>query len=87
MIFLAEQLAQRKLADSPQPVLALSVHPGTVNTDFQKAWKESYGILGKVMEGLSRVLGKSACEGAESSLWAATSPDINESNWRDFQVR
>ena len=65
MIFLAEQLAQRKLADSPQPVLALSVHPGTVDTDFQKAWKESYGILGKVMEGLSRVLGKSAGEGAE----------------------
>ena len=78
MIFLAEQLAQRKLADSPQPVLALSVHSGTVDTDFQKAWKESYGILGKVMEGLSQVLGKSAGEGAESSLWAATSPDINE---------
>ncbi|RPD74490.1 NAD(P)-binding protein [Lentinus tigrinus ALCF2SS1-7] len=85
MIHLARQLAQRKLSGLPKPILAMSVHPGTVDTDVQKTWSESYGVLGKVLEGLSRGLGKSAEEGAGASLWAATCTDINGSNWEEFQ--
>ena len=57
-----------------------------VDTDVQNAWSESYGMLGKVVDKLSRLGGKSAEEGAEASLWAAVSTDINEANWKDFQV-
>lgn len=32
------------------------------------------------------MVGKSAAEGAEASLWAATCTDINEGNWREYQV-
>ncbi|CDO74111.1 hypothetical protein BN946_scf185043.g161 [Trametes cinnabarina] len=85
LILLARELAQRKLCGLPNPILAISVHPGTVDTDLQKTWSESYGLVGKVVEKVSRALGKDADEGAEASLWAATTTDINETNWQDFQ--
>ena len=65
----------------------MSVHPGTVDTEVQKAWTESYGnVLGKILEKGSQLIGKTAPEGAEAGLWAATSTDIFEGNWKDFQV-
>ena len=82
----ASELVRRKLADASKPVLAISVHPGMVDTDVQFAWAESYGALGKIVEKLSRLAGKSSEEGAEASLWAAVSTDINETNWKEFQV-
>lgn len=87
LIYFARELAKRKLTDLPpdRPILAIAVHPGTVDTDLQKQWEESYGALGKVLNVLSRAVGKSAEEGAEASLWAATSTDIFEGNWKDFQ--
>ncbi|KZT13175.1 NAD(P)-binding protein [Laetiporus sulphureus 93-53] len=87
LIFFARELVKRKLADLPsnRPVLVISVHPGAVDTDVQKAWSESYGVIGKVLEALTRAAGKSAPEGAEASLWAATSADISEENWKNFQ--
>ena len=90
-IYFTRQLVKRKLTSSLQqdrPILAISVHPGTVDTEVQKSWTESYGqLLGKALEVFSKAVGKSAAEGAEASLWAATSVDINEGNWREFQVR
>ena len=86
LIVFASELVRRKLSDSSKPILAISVHPGMVDTEVQKAWGESYGIVGQVIDKLSRLGGKSAEEGAEASLWAATSTDINESNWKEYQV-
>ncbi|PCH41636.1 NAD(P)-binding protein [Wolfiporia cocos MD-104 SS10] len=87
LIYFARELVKRKLGDLPPatPIIVTSVHPGTVDTDVQKQWHESYGPVGKVIEVLSRAAGKSAEEGAEASLWAATSTDIFEGNWKDFQ--
>ena len=63
------------------------MHPGTVDTEVQKAWTETYGsIFGKILEKGSQLLGKTAPEGAEAGLWAATSTDIFEGNWKDYQV-
>ncbi|KZT74583.1 NAD(P)-binding protein [Daedalea quercina L-15889] len=87
LIYFARQLVRRHLADLPpdRPILVLSVHPGTVDTDVQKQWEESYGTVGKVLDVVTRKLGKSAKEGAEASLWAAVSTDIFEGNWKDYQ--
>ncbi|KAH9894194.1 NAD-P-binding protein [Cubamyces lactineus] len=85
LIVFASELVRRKLSDSSKPILAISVHPGMVDTEVQKAWGESYGVVGQVIDKLSRLGGKSAEEGAEASLWAATSTDINESNWKEYQ--
>ncbi|OSD01843.1 NAD-P-binding protein [Trametes coccinea BRFM310] len=85
LIVFAAELARRKLADTAKPILAISVHPGMVDTEVQNAWGESYGPIGTVIDKLSRLGGKSAEEGAEASLWAATSTDINEQNWKEYQ--
>ncbi|KAH9950065.1 hypothetical protein B0H21DRAFT_687260 [Amylocystis lapponica] len=87
LIYLARELVKRKLTDlhPAKPVLVMSVHPGTVDTDVQKQWTESYGAVGKALETVTRVMAKSAQEGAEASLWAATSTEIFEGNWKDFQ--
>ncbi|KAI0069897.1 NAD(P)-binding protein [Panus rudis PR-1116 ss-1] len=85
-ILFAKQLVKRKISAKAHPILAMSVHPGTVDTEVQSAWTESYGnIVGKAMEVLTSKLGKTAAEGAEASLWAAVSTDINASNWEEFQ--
>jgi len=85
-ILLIKELVMRHLKDSPN-ILAMSVHPGTVDTEIQKGPAEAgaYGVLGKIYEVVMRTLGKSAQEGAEASLWAATSTDINPDNWKEYQ--
>lgn len=85
-ILFARELVKRKISDPNKPVLVMSVHPGMVDTEVQGAWTESYGALGKLLELGSKLFGKTAPEGAEASLWAATSTDIFEGNWKDFQV-
>jgi NAD(P)-dependent dehydrogenase (short-subunit alcohol dehydrogenase family) len=85
-ILFARELSKRHLTDTDKPVLAMSVHPGTVDTEVQKAWSESYGIFGKIIEMGSQLFGKTAEEGAEAALWAATCKDIFEGNWKDFQA-
>ncbi|KAI0643726.1 NAD-P-binding protein [Trametes meyenii] len=85
LIAFARELVRRKLQDSPNPILAISVHPGMVDTEVQTAWSESYGALGAIVDKLSRLGGKSAEEGAEASLWAATSTDISVDNWKNYQ--
>ena len=88
LIYLARQLVKRHLADLPpdRPILVMSVHPGTVDTDVQTQWTESYGVIGKALDVLTRKVGKSSEEGAEASLWAAVSTDIFQGNWKDYQV-
>jgi NAD(P)-dependent dehydrogenase (short-subunit alcohol dehydrogenase family) len=85
MIYFARQLVKRKLPAGPNTILVTSVHPGTVDTDIQEGPAQSYGVLGKVLDNFTRLIGKSAPEGAEASLWAATSTDINVSNYTEFQ--
>ncbi|KAI0347040.1 NAD-P-binding protein [Trametopsis cervina] len=84
-ILFAKELAKRHLTDTEKPILAISVHPGTVDTEVQGAWSETYGVLGKILEQGSKLFGKTAFEGAEASLWAAASTDIFEGNWKDYQ--
>ncbi|KAI0721936.1 NAD(P)-binding protein [Cerioporus squamosus] len=84
LIVFARELARRKLNEG-NPILSISVHPGMVDTEVQNAWHQSYGALGTVIDKLSRLGGKSAEEGAEASLWAAVSTDINQLNWKEYQ--
>lgn len=88
MIYLGQQIANRvkPTSSSGAPVIAISVHPGTVDTDLQNTWTESYGMLGKMIELVTRKVAKSAPEGAEAGLWAATWDGINKENWSQFQV-
>jgi len=84
LILLGRQLVKR-VVDPTTKIVVTSVHPGTVDTHMQSAFTESYGLIGSVLEGLSRLLGKNAEEGAEASLWTATSTEITAENYREYQ--
>jgi NAD(P)-dependent dehydrogenase (short-subunit alcohol dehydrogenase family) len=86
MILFGRELVRRRLAPSNR-ILVTSVHPGTVDTDIQEGPAQSYGLPGKLLDQFMRLIGKSAPEGAEASLWAATCADINASNVSEYQVR
>jgi len=74
-ILYAKELTLRRLIPPPvsSHILALSVHPGAVATDQEKAAQEPYGILGTALVAASRVFFMSPEQGAESALWASTS--------------
>ncbi|KAL1946626.1 hypothetical protein VTO73DRAFT_14730 [Trametes versicolor] len=86
IIYLARELAQRKLATYPPgtvPVLIVAVHPGSVDTEIQKNCES--GPIAKAKRLFARLNTKSDERGAEACLWAATCTDINKSNWKQYQ--
>ncbi|KAG7532085.1 hypothetical protein FFLO_03893 [Filobasidium floriforme] len=77
-ILYAKELSIRKLIPSPisNRILTISVHPGAVATDQEKAAQEPYGLLGTALVAASRVFFMSPEQGSESALWAATSGKV-----------
>ncbi|RXK35594.1 hypothetical protein M231_07124 [Tremella mesenterica] len=63
---------------SPTPILALSVHPGAVQTEQQQGATEAYGLPGKALEVVASWAFMTPDQGAESALWAGTSPAVGE---------
>lgn len=76
--FIRELSKHLPALSSPNPILALSVHPGAVSTDQQKGATEAYGLLGKVLEGAAALGFMGPDQGAESASWAGTSPAVGE---------
>ncbi|KZT54609.1 NAD(P)-binding protein [Calocera cornea HHB12733] len=77
-ILFTKELVRRVLAPEGNKIMALAVHPGVVHTDQQKGAEEAYGPLGTVLRGAAALFFKSPDVGAESSLWAATAPEVCE---------
>lgn len=77
-ILYAKELSIRKLMPAPisSKIVVISVHPGAVATDQEKAAQEPYGLLGTALVAASRVLFMSPEQGSENALWAATSPKL-----------
>lgn len=61
----------------PHGIIALAVHPGAVGTEQQKGATEAYPTpVGKALEAAGKLLFMSKEQGAESALWAGTSPAV-----------
>jgi hypothetical protein len=53
-----------------------------VNTAIQQQWKDAYpGLTGKLLTNASLAIGRSPEQGAFTTLYAATSPEIEEKGW------
>ncbi|KAH9853848.1 NAD-P-binding protein [Lenzites betulinus] len=86
VIYLVRELVKRKLATYPPgtvPVLAMAVHPGSIDTEVLKNCES--GPLAKFKRFMTRISTKSDEQGAEVCLWAATCTDINKDVWKEFQ--
>ncbi|CAG8484129.1 3620_t:CDS:2 [Diversispora eburnea] len=70
----------KRLAD--KEVYVNSVHPGVVKTDLYRNLKDSMGFLAKPIEMITGLIMISSEEGAMTSLYCATSPEIIEKNLR-----
>ncbi|GAA5853668.1 hypothetical protein JCM8547_007405 [Rhodosporidiobolus lusitaniae] len=73
----AKALLQRYLKTSK--ILVHTTHPGGVATGQTGQYEEAYGtVAGKVIQTAVRGLMKSPDDGALSALWAATSPEVRD---------
>ncbi|KAK4050684.1 hypothetical protein OIV83_003410 [Microbotryomycetes sp. JL201] len=84
MILGAKGLRDYVIRPNNDHIFAVSVHPGTVNTEMQHQWS-SYGALGKyILCPAMFFVGRSPEQGSYSGIYAATSPEIVEKNWNGF---
>lgn len=78
-------LKERVIDKNGDHIYALSVHPGTVNTDMQEQWKNAYpGWFGTIVSRAMQAVGRSPEQGSFSALYAATSPEIEEKGWNGY---
>jgi len=78
-------LAQGVIKRNHDNIFALTVHPGTVATEMQQQWEDAYpGITGKMAKYASLANSRSVEQGSYSTLWALTSPKIEENNWNGY---
>jgi len=59
-----------------------SVHPGFVNTELSRGAIDSWGVWGKVIFKVANVFAKNPDNGALTQLYVATSPEIEQENYR-----
>ncbi|KAN0086703.1 hypothetical protein V8E54_000391 [Elaphomyces granulatus] len=75
-------LLERVMKPNADNIYAIAVHPGAVNTAIQQQWKDAYpGLTGKLLTNASLAIGRSPEQGAFTTLYAATSPEIEEKGW------
>jgi len=81
LILLTKTLHEKVIKPSDSAIRVIAVHPGTVKTGMQDQWKAAYpGITGHLLSFAMKALGRDPEQGAYSSLWALTAPEIDEKN-------
>jgi len=83
ILFTKYGLVERVIKPNNDRIFALAVHPGAVHTGQQDQFKEAYGgVLGSLMKNIVTPFMRSADEGSLSTLWAATSDDVEKNDWQ-----
>ncbi|KAK4032788.1 hypothetical protein C8A01DRAFT_50498 [Parachaetomium inaequale] len=81
ILFAKYGLAGRVIKDNEDDILAVSVHPGAVNTAMQQQWKDAYpGLTGKLLTWAMLAFGRDVKQGSYSALWALTSDKV-QNGW------
>lgn len=76
-----------KVLEQGSRIYALATHPGAVHTAQQDQFKDAYGqSLGTAMKTVTVPFMRSPEQGSLSTLWAATSPEVEEKNLQGVYV-
>ena len=68
-------------------IYAIATHPGAVHTDQQDQFKEGYGkLFGTIMKTVTVPFMRSPEEGSYSTLWAATSDEVEKKTVLHIQI-
>lgn len=52
---------------------------------MQQQWKDAYpGIFGKLVSTIMLAIGRDVEQGSFSTLWAASSPEVEEKGWNGY---
>ncbi|KAI0355130.1 NAD(P)-binding protein [Trametes cingulata] len=82
LLFIKYGLVERVFTPNGDRILALATHPGGVHTNQPEQMKEAYGkVLGTLMKAAVVPLMRKPEKGALSTLWAATSEDVEKNGW------
>jgi NAD(P)-dependent dehydrogenase (short-subunit alcohol dehydrogenase family) len=85
ILFTKFGLADRVLLPNKDHIVALATHPGAVHTAQQDQFKEAYGqVLGTVLKYTVVPFMRDPDQGSLSTLWAATSEEVNQ-NLAEYQ--
>jgi len=80
-LFIKFGLVENVIKPCNDSIYALSVHPGAVNTAMQEQWKDAYpGLTGTLLSWAFKFGGRDPEQGAYSTLWALTAPEIPMEN-------
>lgn len=73
-IYLSDQLARDTAGER---ITNISVHPGVIGTGLYDSYATSWGVVGKKIFGIALKRMTTVEEGALTSLFAATSPEVD----------
>ncbi|KAL2165647.1 hypothetical protein VTG60DRAFT_4080 [Thermothelomyces hinnuleus] len=79
----ARATIEEVIKENEDDILAVSLHPGAVNTAMQQQWKDAYpGLTGKLLIWAMLAFGRDVKQGSYSALWALTSDKV-QNGWYD----
>ena len=85
-VLFTKWLASRVLEQGSR-IYALATHPGAVHTGQQEQFKDAYGeMLGTALKSVTVPFMRSPEQGSLSTLWAATSPEVEQKNLQGVYV-
>jgi len=83
LLFIKYGLVERVLVPNGDRIWAAATHPGAVHTAQQDQFKEAYGdVFGTVMKYVTIPFMRTPEQGSLSTLYAATSDDVEKNNWQ-----
>lgn len=83
ILFTKYGLVDRVIKPSNARIFALATHPGAVATGQQDQFKEAYGqTFGTLMKAVTVPFMRSPEQGSLSTLWAATSDEVDKKGWQ-----
>ncbi|KAH7909968.1 hypothetical protein BJ138DRAFT_1114527 [Hygrophoropsis aurantiaca] len=83
LLFTKYTLVDKAIRPSGDRIFALATHPGAVHTGQQDQFKEAYGkVFGTLAKAVVVPFMRSPEQGSLSTLWAATSDDVEKNVWQ-----
>ena len=82
VLFAKYGLAKRVFGAHGDRISVVTLHPGIVHTDQLDQLKDAYGgLLGTLLKLLTLPFAQSPAQGCLSTVWAATSADVEQNGW------